>query len=294
MKYEKISGFTDEISSDLEKQVSTARELGLTYIAVRNINGRNICEYLPEEVEGRILPVLNQNNMRVSSIGSPLGKIRAADDEAFRGQLRMAEQAARIARILQCKYIRIFSFYIPEGDIPEKWGDVVAKKIKGYVDIFEGYGITALHENEKEIYGDSAERCAELFKRVNSKYFRGIFDFANFVQCRQRPGDAYEILKNDVDYFHIKDASYKSGETEICGRGDGEIEKILQIAFRHGFDGFLTLEPHLVVFDGLASLERREVSEIIRKNKAENGEEAFRAQYRALDTILKRIKTQEA
>lgn len=289
VKYEKISGFTDEISSNLDRQVNAAKKLGLSHIAVRDVNGQNICEYLPEEVEEKIFPVLNQNNIMVSSIGSPLGKIMVDDEEAFRGQLRVAEQAACIAGILRCKYIRIFSFYIPEGDMPEKWEDMVISKIKKFVDIFEDHGITALHENEKEIFGDRAERCRSLFQKVDSKYFRGIFDFANFVQCHQKPGEAYEILKDDVDYFHIKDARYENGETEVCGKGDGEIEDILKIAFRDGFNGFLTLEPHLAVFDGLASLERREVSEIIRKNKAKDGWEAFLTQYKALNTILEGI-----
>lgn len=289
MIYEKISGFTDEINSNLEEQIAAAKNIGLDYICMRNVYGKNICEYLPDQVEEKILPILKQNNIRVSSIGSPLGKILADDSAAFDAQLLIAEQAAHTAHILNCRYIRIFSFYIPDGSVPENWTDTIVKKIQRYVDIFEKYGVTALHENEKEIYGDTAKRCKNLFESVNSQHFRGIFDFANFVQCQQNVREAYDILEEYIEYFHIKDAYYENGETEVCGKGDGEIENILKSAFDGGFRGFLTLEPHLAVFDGLASLERREVNEIIHKNKAKDGFEAFVMQYEALDMILKRL-----
>ena len=94
MGYEKISGFTDEISSHLEQQLTGAEKAGISYLALRNIDGKNICSYTPKEAEKTVLPLLKKYEMKVSSIGSPLGKIPIEDDEAFEKQMALAENAA--------------------------------------------------------------------------------------------------------------------------------------------------------------------------------------------------------
>lgn len=289
MKYDKISGFSDEIAGSLKAQIQGVKETGISYISIRNVNGKNICEYTPEDVKQQILPLLIGSGIKVSSIGSPLGKIQVDDEKEFRRQIVQAHNIAHIARILDCNFVRVFSFYLPEGDTPEKWRTVVFDKLKKFVDIFGSYGITVLHENEKEIYGDTAERCRELFENMHSPFFKGIFDFANFVQCNEETWRAYQILKKYIAYFHIKDALFKNKETVVCGQGDGEIKRILKDAFESGYQGFLTLEPHLVLFDGLGSLERKEADEIVKKNKAGSGLEAFRMQYSGLENILGEI-----
>lgn len=53
-----------------------------------------------------------------------------------------------------------------------------------------------------------------------------------------------------------------------------------------GYTGFLTLEPHLVLFDSLQSLETTDAKNIIRENKYKNGAEGYAAQYHALCDIL--------
>lgn len=289
MKYEKISGFTDEISSHLEQQLIEAGRTGISYLALRNIDGKNICSYTPGEIKRTVLPLLKKYKMRVSSLGSPLGKIPICDEEAFAEQMLQAENAAHIAEILECSYVRIFSFYIPTGDSHSMWSECAADKVGRLAEVLGRYGITALHENEKEIFGDTKEHCLELFEKVNSPFLQAAFDFANFVQCKEEPLKAYRMLEPYVAYFHIKDALSENGDTVVCGQGDGCMETILGDAFGKGYNGFLTLEPHLTRFEGLELLERRAVKEIIRENRAEDGAEAFHMQYNALNHILERI-----
>ncbi|MFP5108548.1 hypothetical protein ACSU6B_17495 [Neobacillus sp. C211] len=83
--------------------------------------------------------------------------------------------------MLNCKYIRIFSFYIPKGEDADHYRADVISKIKEYAAIAERYDVILLHENEKDIFGDIARRCHEILTEVGSPYFEGIFDFANFV-----------------------------------------------------------------------------------------------------------------
>lgn len=290
MKYLYISGFADEISNDLTVQIQELNKLGIEYMSIRGVDGKNIGEYSLQDIREMILPKLQAGNIKVSSIGSPIGKIYINDEEGFEAQKKVLETLCKACHILDCQYIRMFSFYIPEGDQADAYKDEVVKKIKAFVDIAQKYDVILLHENEKDIYGDLASRCKTLFDEVNTPNFKGIFDFANFVQCQEDTRACYELLKDDTVYIHIKDAVYTDGDNVLCGTGDGKIQELLEDFIADGYEGFLTLEPHLVLFDSLKDLENKDSAEVIKNNKAMSGEEGFAMQYRALQDILKTIQ----
>ena len=51
----------------------------------------------------------------------------------------------------------------------------------------------------------------------------------------------------------------------------------------------MTLEPHLVLFASLQSLETEDAAHIIKQNKAKDGAEGYAMQYSALKEILDAI-----
>ncbi len=286
-----ISGFADEISSDFDMQLETVSGLGMKYISLRSADGKGIADFTLEEAEKDLIPRLRQKGIVVSSLGSPVGKIKIDDEQGYKRQLKQLDELCRISCALNCAYIRIFSFYMPEAQKPEVFTGQVLKKLSGFLDIARKYNIILIHENEKEIYGDTDMRCRELMESMKDPHFASAFDFANFVQCGVDPMRAYKQLKPYVKYIHIKDALAHQQENVVCGTGDGKIKEILKEAILvDGYTGFLTLEPHLAVFDSLASLETKEAKEIIKEDKAENGAEAYRMQYHALQDLLKEIK----
>lgn len=284
-----LSGFSDEICDPFEEQLQTVKELGMTHICLRSANGKNICAHTIDEVAHDLLPLLQAYGISVSSIGSPIGKVFINDAAAVREQIELAKKTVEIAHILSCRYVRLFSFYIPEGDTPAQWRDAVMNTMCEITEIFARGGIIALHENEKDIYGDTAARCLDLFQTVNSDAFRGIFDFANFVQCGSDPRADFDLLEDFIDYFHIKDAVFSTSDNVLCGTGDGKIAEILSLAKQHGFQGFLTLEPHLVLFSTLQSLELSDAEHVIKENLFEDGRAGFTAQLQALKNILSRL-----
>ena len=102
------------------------------------------------------------------------------------------------------------------------------------------------HENEKGIYGDRPERCADLIATVGSPALRATFDAANFVQCGVRPHtEAYPLLREHLVYLQVKDAVAGTGQVVPAGQGDGEVALTLAALAEAGFDGFVSLEPHL-------------------------------------------------
>ena len=284
-----ISGFSDEISSDFDTQLEVVSNLGMHYLSLRGIDGKNIGDYTVDEIKESVLPRLQKWNIGVSSIGSPIGKVFINDEEGFEKQKVMLETLCQISNLLNCKYIRIFSFYIPKGEDADQYKDDVISKIKAFADIAEKHNVILLHENEKDIYGDIARRCHEILKAVASPSFKAIFDFANFVQCGEDTQECYDLLKDEIVYIHIKDAVSTDSQNVVCGTGEGKIPEILAQAIDSGYKGFLTLEPHLVLFDSLKDLELEDATEIIKDNKGLDGAGGYKLQYEALVEILKNI-----
>ncbi|MDP9579780.1 sugar phosphate isomerase/epimerase family protein [Priestia megaterium] len=288
-----ISGFSDEISADFDSQLEVVSKLGMNYISLRGIDGKNIGDFSVTEIKENVLPRLQKLNIKVSSIGSPIGKVFINDEDGFEKQKIMLDSLCQISNLLDCKYIRIFSFYIPKGEEADNYRDEVINKLKVYVAIAEKYNIILLHENEKDIYGDIARRCHEALKAISSPFFKGIFDFANFVQCGEDPQVCYDLLKDEIIYIHIKDAITTDSQNVVCGTGEGKIPEILAQCINGGYKGFLTLEPHLVLFDSLKDLELEEATSIIKDNKKMDGAEGYKLQYESLIKILEEIGSEE-
>ncbi|SMQ66047.1 Sugar phosphate isomerase/epimerase [Bacillus sp. OV166] len=288
-----ISGFSDEISSDFDTQLEVVSNLGMHYLSLRGIDGKNIGDYTVDEIKDNVQPRLQKAGIGVSSIGSPIGKVFINDEDGFAHQKVMLDTLCQISNLLNCKYIRIFSFYIPKGDNADQYRKEVVSKLKEYAAIAEKYNVILLHENEKDIFGDIGRRCHEILTEVGSPYFKGIFDFANFVQCGEDTQECYDLLKNEIVYIHIKDAVTSDSQNVVCGTGEGKIPELLKQFIQSGYKGFLTLEPHLVLFDSLKDLELEDAAEIIKDDKGLDGAGGYKLQYEALLEILQKIESEE-
>lgn len=285
-----VSGFADEISSNFDEQLKTVTELGMHYICLRAADGKGIADYTVEEIQEKILPRLQKMGVKVSSLGSPIGKVGIEDEEGFQKQLVQLDTLCQMCGVLDCRYIRIFSFFMPEGKDPAAYKEAVMDKMEKFMEIGEKYGVTLLHENEKDIYGDIGTRCVEIMEKFAPRGMRSAFDFANFVQCGEDTEKCWEMLQPYVSYIHVKDAVTANRENVLCGTGEGKIKEILDRAInKEGYEGFLTLEPHLVTFSTLSSLETADTKDIIKKDKFRTGAEAYGAQYHALCEILDQI-----
>lgn len=284
-----ISGFSDEISDELDKQIEVVKSLGMNHISIRGVDGKNIADYTYEEFCEKIYPRLVSNGIELSSIGSPIGKIFIDDEAGYKQQLIALEELCKMANKMQCKYIRMFSFFIDKEENYDDYKDQVLEKLRRFVDVAKKYDVMLLHENEKDIYGDIARRCVTLLKEIDSPYFRAIFDFANFVQCNQDTLEAYEGLEAYIEYIHIKDANYSAPYNVLCGTGDGKLEEILADLIGNGYEGFLTLEPHLALFGSLKDIELEEAGMVINLSEVMTGEEGYEKQYKALIGMLDSI-----
>ena len=210
-----ISGFADEISPDLDKQLKVVRELGMDHISLRSADGKGIADYTAEEFAEKLLPRLDEAQVKISSMGSPIGKIPVDSEEDFEKQKKQLEEICKMCKLSGCRYIRMFSFYIPKDKNPDDYKDEVIAKLKEFEEIARKYEVVLLHENEKDIYGDIARRCKVIFDEIPSPYLKAAFDFANFVQCKEDTQECWDMLKEHVAYIHIKDAVYTDNENKF-------------------------------------------------------------------------------
>lgn len=295
MKYDRISGFADEIAEDVDTQFRVLNKLDIRYFEPRGIDGKNIAELSDGEVAA-LKEKMERCGIKASSIGSPIGKIRL--DEDFQAHFEKFQRVVDIAERLDAGYIRMFSFYPPErpdsaageGDgAAHEWTagerEEVIRRLRRMTAYAGERDVVLLHENEKGIYGDTAERCADLMRELGCRHFQAVFDPANFVQCGQDTKEAYEALRNFIAYVHVKDAREEDGNVVPAGAGDGNVGHILKGLLDSGYEGYLSLEPHLGSFSGLAALELDDKMQ----NLPQGGEGTFTLAYRALEDILDKI-----
>jgi sugar phosphate isomerase/epimerase len=238
-----LSGFVDEISNDFTEQCKVASGLGLRYVEVRSAWGTNILDLDSSQLD-TVRETLAQHGLQVSSIGSPIGKI-FIDDE-FPPHLERMRHAVDVAHNLEAPYIRIFSFYIPDGTDPDSRRDEVLTRMSALAEVAAGSNVTLVHENEKEIYGDIPRRCLDIVTSVSAPQLQLAWDAANFVQVGVRPfTEGYAMLRPHVSYIQIKDALLADGSVVVAGAGDGQVVETVRALRDDGFDGFFSLEPHL-------------------------------------------------
>lgn len=273
-----LTGFADEIDTNMDKQISLLLKLKQSHIEFRSGNHIGVADYTLEEAM-EIKKRLDRDSIKVSAIGSPIGKILITED--FEAHFLLFQHVVALAKVLDTPYIRMFSFFIPEGDNPDIYKKEVFDRIQRFVQYAKEQKVILLHENEKDIYGDTDDRCYELMKNFYGDHFKLTFDFANFVQCGVNTLKAYELLKPFIEYIHIKDAIMDTGEVVPPGKGDGHLSEILWDLNNNGYEGYLSLEPHLSNFSGLKDLENNGMV-----HKMTDGEAAYLLAYHGLQEIL--------
>lgn len=238
-----LSGFGDEVDPDPKIQAAVLLALGASHIEVRSAWGTNVVE-LSDHQLADLKAILDESGLKVSAVASPIGKVDISlpvEHEAVR-----LRRIIEVARALDTKYIRMFSFFRSEDQTPEDIREAVMERMALLSRLAEESDVILIHENEKDIYGDTPERVLDLMKTVNSPALRAAWDNANFVQVGVKPyTDAYAMLRPYLEYLQVKDAIAGSGEVVPTGKGDGQLVETLTALSQDGYVGFASLEPHL-------------------------------------------------
>lgn len=279
MKEIVLGAFADEAGAALSDQIAAMKDNGIRHLEARTIGNKNFVDFTVAEAK-EVKEQLDANGLRIWSIGSPLGKIDIT--APLEPHLDKLKHTLELGQIMGSEYIRMFSFYLPADEDPAVYRDEVMERLGRMAETAKGSGIRLCHENEKGIYGDVASRCTDILEQIPE--LGGIFDPANFIQCGQDTLQAWELLRERIIYFHVKDC-VEGGKVVPCGKGIGHVPEILhQFIAQGGWQ--LTLEPHLTVFSGFADLEKEDANTKMAAYEYPSQRAAFDAAVAALKEAL--------
>jgi len=241
-----LSAFADEVCDGFLEQVKYLAAEGVGYIEPRFIDKKNIMDLSRDELN-EAKKMITDHGLKVSAIGSPIGKVKL--DEPFGPHLDKFKHAVDLAVLFETPFIRMFSYYAPEGRNIDDLRDQVLERMAAKVEVLKDVDVTMVHENEANIYGHTARNCVDLIETVNSPKLRLVYDPANFVwgeKITNNVESCWPLMKPYVVHIHIKD--WKLGAEDvgsIPGEGDSQIRELLAELAAMSYAGRLTMEPHL-------------------------------------------------
>lgn len=250
----KWTGISDEAGQSIEIQIKAHKELGWEYMELRGVDGENITMMSDEKFE-RIYEKIVESKMKISCFASCIanwatkisGDFKKDYDELLRAIPRMKK--------LNTKYIRVMS-WPNDSENPwkeEKWAKEVIRRMKELVKIAETNDIIIVHENCSGWAGKSPENSLRLVEEINSQNLKLLYDTGNVLHYNKGvdPLEFYNFIKPYIEYVHIKD--YDENE-KACYPGDGKarVKEILTELKNSGYNGFVSIEPHLasIVHEG--------------------------------------------
>ena len=242
-----LSAFADEAAEKFTDQIDFLCQQKIGHIELRFCDGKNIMDLNQSELSN-IKRILQDHAIKVSAIGSPIGKISL--DEPFPAHLEKFKHALKLAQYFDTPMIRIFSYYPPAGKNIADCRSEVTDRLTAQVDLLNDQNITLVHENEAGIYGQTASRCLDLVQTINSPKLKLAYDPGNFVATEKITNNmetCWPLLKNYVAHIHIKDRKVNAETGCLPGAGDAQIKQLLTELAKSNYPGFLTLEPHMAV-----------------------------------------------
>jgi len=269
-----LTGFADEAAPGIDDQIRITKKLGWSNIEARNIDGVNIHD-LPEEKFDEVAGKLEDAGVQVNCFGSGIANWGTKLDDPFEDTLEKVNRAIPRMRRLGSKLIRIMSFAFP-GEGEDLREEERFARLREITDMFSDAGIVPVHENCMNYGGLSYEHTLNMIENVPG--LKLVFDTGNpvfnkdFSKPKPRPYQSswefYSHVKEHVAYIHIKDARMGDDGKEIYtwpGEGDGDVIPILKDLIGGGYQGGISIEPHLaVVFhaedDGKPDLKKCEES----------------------------------
>jgi len=255
-----IAAITDEYSPDLEKALEPMVATGMTGAELRVVWGKNIMNLNNDEL-ARARDLVAAKGLKVFSIASPLLKCVLpnsppvdarlqqdvfASTATFEDQPRLADHAFAIAKMMDCKIIRVFTFWRTVE--PQKCFDGVVKALSELAQKAAREGLIIGLENEHACNVATAAETAAVLKAVSNPNLQVVWDPANALCAGEEPFPyGYGLLPPDrIAHVHAKDCHIENHKPVWGPLGTRSVDWKGQIAalLADGYKGYLSLETH--------------------------------------------------
>lgn len=252
----KFSGISDEAGQSIEKQIQAHKELGWEYLELRNVDKEPIA-LMSDKKFDEVFEKVMASGLKVSCFASCIANWATEISGDFQKDVKELKTAIPRMHKFNTKYIRIMSWPNNKQNplSEEEWGKEAIRRMKQLVKIAEDGGIVLVHENCSG-WGQTADHMVILAEEMNSPAFKLLFDTGNVIA--HNSGDPFEFylkVKPYIEYVHIKDYTLLedgSHRATYPGEGKAKVKEILKDLKESGYDGFISIEPHLasVVHEG--------------------------------------------
>ena len=261
----KLTGIGDEAGNAISVQISAAQALGWTHLELRNVEvpGYPVgnAHEIPEPAFEKLCEILDDAKIGVAGFGSTIGNWASRITDPFETSLERAARAIPRMQRLGCGIIRVMSYAIeknPDGtDAVDQFAAERFRRLRELQALFQDAGITMVHENCMNYGGLSIAHALETLENVPG--LRWVFDTGNpvFNEDRANPGhrqdawEFYQAVKPAISHIHIKDGVWNPAKQDcdylLPGEGDGQVRRIMADVKQSGYDGFVSIEPHMAV-----------------------------------------------
>jgi sugar phosphate isomerase/epimerase len=260
----RLGGIGDEAATGIDEQIAIHQSLGWGHLELRTVDEVPIAD-LDEQGRRRLVDRVVHSGLNVVCLASRIGGWARPVSTPLEHDLAELSTLATLADALGTRYVRIMS-YPNDGYSDAGWAAEVTRRIRVLVAEAERRGIVLLHENCSGWAGRSGERAAALVDAVDgSEHLRFLFDIGNPV-AHGYDGETYlRAVLPRVAHVHVKDAVPAEGDgTEFVlpGEGKAEVARCLELILGSGYQGVLSIEPHVSV---LPHLGRRAEPEVVRE-----------------------------
>ncbi|QIF03771.1 sugar phosphate isomerase/epimerase [Roseimicrobium sp. ORNL1] len=296
----KLTGIADEAGAPLDVQIKAHQDLGWDSIESRVVEFDGVkgnLHEIPEATFEKVCEELAAKNMKVSGFGSLIGNWAKKIEDDF--SITEAEINRAIPRMqkLGAKLIRVMSYAVRKdadgNDLPDQ---MEAERIRRMAEIkkrFDDAGLTMIHENCMNWGGMSVSYVKRLNDAVPG--IQWVFDTGNpvFIPDRDRPGqkqdswEMYQAIKPHMAHVHVKDGRWNTAKNDADytypGEGEGQTQRIMEDLVKSGYEGYISIEPHVaVVFHGAGSAD-----DLSPEAKAKEQYDSYVKYGRMLEAMLK-------
>jgi sugar phosphate isomerase/epimerase len=253
-----LTGFADEAAGDIEGQIRATKELGWKHIEARNIDGVNIHNLSDKEFD-IVYGKLQDAGIQVNCFGSAVANWGKKISDPFDTSLEESKRAIPRMKKLGTRLIRIMSFAVMEENPPERQEEEERfRRLNILQKMFADAGMTMVHENCMNYGGMGWPFTIRMLENVPG--LKLAYDTGNPIfnpdrtqpkpWPRQSSWEFYQQVKEHIAYMHIKDAIWEGNDKVTYtypGEGQGDIKKIITDLINNGYDGGISIEPHMVV-----------------------------------------------
>lgn len=242
----RLGVITDEISQNVEDAIRIAKKYGLDGLELRSVDGKQL-HRLSEQRLKEIAAMIHGAGLSVCGLSTPVFKCNLKNKEEVAAHHRLLRQYAELARRLDTRIIRGFSFWA-DRDFSAAYPDIV-RELQCTVSVLEEYGVQFALEADPSVFATNGSKVAALVQEVSSPWIRALYDPGNNMwdPDGELPyPDAYDALRGDICHIHVKDAVRKQGRTEAVAIGMGQVgyERLLARLAEDAYDGWLVVETH--------------------------------------------------